>query len=131
MDDIDLDYSDPPQVVNGHGGARPGAGRPKKGTIKSPAVKDFESARARNEASKADLNELEFKIKSGEYVSRAAVRDASATIQQSFIQTLRSVRDNLERKGVPASVCEQVHEVIEDALAGLGSEFELMCDTIQ
>ena len=132
MSDQDLDFiGDDDAPLNTHGGARKGAGRKPKGHIKSKSVVDFESARARNEAAKADLNELDHRVKSGQYVSREALRQAAATILQSVVQSLRSVRDNLERRGVPAPVCEDVHAVLEDTLSSLGTEFEMMSNSVQ
>lgn len=110
----------------GHGGARDGAGRKPKGYQKAPEVVEFEKARARNEAAKAAMNELEFKIKSGEYVSRAAVQQAAATAIAAFAQTGRSIGDNLERKGVPPDICQKVEQAIDDAFADLSTSLEMM-----
>lgn len=109
-----------------HGGARDGAGRKPKGYQKAPEVIEFEKARARNEAAKAQLNELEVKIKSGEYVSRAAVQQASATIIATFAQGVRSIADNLERKGIAPEICAQVETILDEGLASLSQDLEMM-----
>ncbi len=112
---------------NGHGGARPGAGRKPKDYVKPAAIEDFEEARARNESAKADLNELEFKIKSGEYVSRSAVIQATATAYATIAQTLRSLPDHLERRvALAPEVAEEVGRQIDEALGELAGVFERM-----
>lgn len=111
----------------GHGGAREGAGR-KPSTYQKPTeVVDFEKARARNEKAKADLNELEVKIKSGEYVARAAVQQAAATMLASIAQTLRSIPDTLERRvNLSPDTAELVGVEIDAILEGLGDELRML-----
>ncbi|MDW3682945.1 DUF1441 family protein [Cupriavidus sp. CV2] len=112
---------------NGHGGARPGAGRKPKDYVKPEAIEAFDEARARNESAKADLNELEFKIKSGEYVARAAVIQATATAYAAIAQTLRSLPDHLERRlALAPEVAEEVGRQIDEALGELAAVFERM-----
>ena len=67
----------------GHGGARANSGPKPAGYVKPPEGQDYDKAKARNEAAKAGLNELELKIKSNEYLSRTAYREASATLLAS------------------------------------------------
>lgn len=111
----------------GHGGARAGAGRKPKDYVKPTAIEDFEEARARNESAKADLNELEFKIKSGEYVARSAVIQATATAYATIAQTLRSLPDHLERRvALAPEVAEEVSRQIDEALGELAAVFERM-----
>ena len=113
--------------VSGHGGARKGAGRKPAGYVRPQEVQDFESARARNEAAKADLNELEFKIKSGEYVEREAVKQASATALAAVAQSLRSLPDTLERKlNIAPEVAELIGVEIDATLDSLAEDFALM-----
>lgn len=126
MDDID--FFEIPH--NSHGGARPGSGAKKAGYVKSKEIVDFDKARARNEAAKADQNELDYKIKSGEYVSRDVVKQVSAQAAASIAQTLRSIPDNLERKGIEPKVCLQISEVIDEALNDLADEFAMMTPEI-
>lgn len=112
--------------LNNHGGVRPNAGRI-AGYVKPDEVKDYDKARARNESAKAELNELEVKVKSGEYGSRASYRQASATALSSLAQTLRSLPDNLERKlGIAPEVAAEVGYMIDNALSDLAVEFEMM-----
>ncbi len=121
--DLEADGSVRPRT---HGGARAGAGRKPAGYQKPEEVVDYEKAKARHEAAKADLAELDYKIKSGEYVSRASVRQAVATVMAGFVQTMRSVSDNLERKGVSPDLCVQVDAVINDALADVGRDLQML-----
>ncbi|UZZ64581.1 terminase small subunit [Curvibacter phage PCA1] len=121
------DELEPEPQVRSHGGAREGAGRPAKGFVKPKASTDYDLARARNELAKAELNELDVKVKTGEYGSRAQFRQASATAIAALAQTLRSIPDNLERKlGVTPEVASEVSVLIDNALNDLASEFEMM-----
>lgn len=115
------------QAPRTHGGARAGAGAHAKGYVKPTAASEYDQARARNELAKAQLNELDVKIKTGEYGSRAQFRQASATAIAALAQTMRSIPDNLERKlGVSADVATEVGVLIDNALNDLASEFEMM-----
>lgn len=126
----DFDLSpDGKTVTPSHGGARPGAGRKPAGYVKPQEVVDFETARARNEAAKADLNELEFKIKSGEYVARDAVRQAAATMLATIAQALRSLPDTLERKcNMQPSEAELVERAIDTVLEGLSEDLRMLTE---
>lgn len=110
---------------SGRGGARPGAGRKPAGYEKPAEAVDFDKAKARHEAAKADLAELDLQVKSGQYVDREAVRQAFATIFSSFVQTMRSVSDNLERQGVAPEVCVKVDAILNEAMADVGRDMEL------
>lgn len=108
------------------GGARPGAGRKPSDYVKPEQVVDYEKARARNEQAKAELNELDLKVKSGEYVSRAAVQQASATVLATLAQGMRSISDNLERRGIPPEVCVKVEEIINAGMADVARDLAMM-----
>lgn len=102
----------------GRGGARLGAGRKPDGFEKPQVAKDFDTAKARKEMSLADMHELNFKIKSGEYVAREAVREAAATLLSNLAQSMRGIPDNLERKfHLAPDVAEEVEKVIDASLA--------------
>lgn len=107
-------------VTSTRGGARPGAGRKPAGYVKPDEVVSFDKAKARKETALADLHELEFKVKSGQYVSRASVKQASATALAHLAQSIRSIPDTLERKGVPVATCALIEEVITATLAEAG-----------
>lgn len=123
--DLDL-QPDGTVTLPRHGGARAGAGRKPADYVKPDEVVDYEKARARNEQAKAELNELELKIKSGQYVSRASVQQASATVLATLAQGMRSISDNLERRGVPPEVCVKVEAIITEGMADIASDLELM-----
>lgn len=119
----------PPPVPGQRGGRRAGAGRKseavEKGTADAHIV--YAKARAKNEAFKAQLAELDFKIRSGEFVSRAEVRQASATAMATIAQTLRSIPDNLERRlGLSAEVAEEISLLIDEAMSDLADQLEKM-----
>ena len=73
------------------------------------------------------MNELEFKIKSGEYVEREAVKQASATALAAVAQSLRSLPDTLERKlNITPEVAELIGAEIDATLDSLAEDFALM-----
>lgn len=85
----------------------------------------YAGAKARKEAALAAKAELEFRIKSGQYLPREAVRSALATAFQSIAQSLRSIPDNLERKmGVSSEVAEAVGLSIDEAMGDLAYSME-------
>lgn len=108
------------------GGARAGAGRKPPGYQKPKETMDYDKARARKESALADLNELDYKVKSGQYVSRDAVKQACATIMATLAQGIRSLPDNLERRGVEPKVCVQIDAAITEALADTGKALETL-----
>src|SRR5690606_32340413 len=110
----------------GHGGARPNSAPKPPGAGKPEEGKDYDKAKARNEAAKAGLNELELKIKSGEYLSRTAYREASATLLAELAQGLRSLPDTLERKfGLSPEALLHVEKTIDEAMQGVADGLEL------
>ena len=110
----------------GRGGARPNSGPKPAGYVKPPEGQDYDKAKARNEAAKAGLNELELKIKSGEYLSRTAYREASATLLAELAQGLRSLPDTLERKfGLSPEALLHVEKTIDEAMQGVADGLEL------
>jgi phage terminase Nu1 subunit (DNA packaging protein) len=125
--DFELDSKGVVRPSERHGGARANAGRKPAGYEKPQEIVDFDRERARNEKAKADLNELEYKIKSGEYVPRAAVQQAAATMLASIAQTLRSIPDTLERRvNLSPDVAEVVGLEIDSVLEGLGEELRML-----
>lgn len=129
--------------IPSYGGRRPGSGRKKgyspkqaadllddldDGTASEPSrvAADFARARARKESALADLNELTYKVKSGEYVERASVQDAAATLLASLAQSLRSLPDSLERKfDLPPETAAEVEKVIDAALSDVATGLEM------
>lgn len=101
------------------GGVRPGAGQPPAGYRPPEGRADFELERARHEKIKADQRELKLAIERNQYVSRDAVRQASATLLAIMTQALRSLPDGLERK---YSLAPEVVESIGADIDGMLSE---------
>jgi len=125
--DFDLSEDGSLRPSSGHGGARPNSGpKPYPGYGKSDDSKKLDAAKARKEAALADMHELDYKIKSGEFVSRVAVRQASATVISALAQTMRSLSDNLERRGIPPAVCAQVDSAVNETLADAARDLEMM-----
>lgn len=113
--------------INGHGGRRKGAGGRTKEQLAEPNAVAYNEWKARSERAKALNGELELKIKSGEYVERAAVIQATATAYASVAQTLRSIPDHLERRlGISPELAEEIGRQIDESLSSLATEFELM-----
>lgn len=109
-----------------HGGARPGSGPRPNGFPKSIESKNFDRARARNEAAKAGLNEIELKKATGEYLSRTAFREASATLLAQLAHGLRSLPDTLERKhALEPHVVQSIESTIDQALGQIAAGLEL------
>ena len=135
------EYTDVFEIPS-HGGRRAGAGGPKGYSKKRAAEMGGESsvdgddvtatavkkarAVARKEEALAGLNELELKIKSGEYLSRTAYREASATLLAELAQGLRSLPDTLERKfGLSPEALLHVEKTIDEAMQGVADGLEL------
>lgn len=109
------------------GGKRENAGRKKKVIDESGADPhvEYTKSRARKESADANLKELEFNIKSGEYLPREDIRQASATAFATITQTLRSIPDNLERRlGISPAVAQEVGNMIDEAMGNLASDLE-------
>jgi hypothetical protein len=143
-----------PTPKPGRGGARPGAGRPKKTTAapeaahaaarrapgrppKQPgdpltprltANETYAFERARHEKIKCDQRALKLKIESGEYIPREAVRRASAALLAQLAQAMRSLPDNLERRGLASDWCERIEGVIDDVLDELAEGLRRMSE---
>ena len=95
----------------GHGGARPGAGRP-KGTTKSSNAAIFNEARARKETALADLRELELATKRKELVAASEV-DAE---WRSLLGAVRSGMLAVPSRVAPELVTLTDERQIEDAI---------------
>lgn len=88
----------------------------------------YNEARARHEWLKVADAELSLSIRRGEYLPRAPIQLAAATIAQSIVQTMRSLPDALEREfKLPPEVVEAVEKRIDEALADLAAQFKAMC----
>jgi hypothetical protein len=129
-----------------NGGARPNSGRKREEVRKALAASappeaedadgltpdelvfvDFATARARKESAAAAMAELQYRIKSSEYVSRDSVQAAVASALAAMAQSLRSIPDNIERKiGVDPEVAQEVGFLIDEAMDSLADELERM-----
>ena len=102
---------EPPVTAKRHGGARPGAGRP-KGSTKSSNAAIVNEARARKETALADLRELELATKRAELVEVAAV-DAE---WRSLLGAVRSGMLSVASRVAPELVTLTDERAIEDAI---------------
>ena len=86
-------------------------------------------AKARKETALAGLNELQLKVKSGEYLPRAAYQEATATLLSMLSQGLRSLPDTIERKfNVPTDVLQLIEAAIDDALNEVAETLALFAE---
>jgi phage terminase Nu1 subunit (DNA packaging protein) len=109
------------------GGYREGAGRKPAGYEHPEGRADFEKERAEHERVKREQRELALAIARGEYVPRAAVRQASATALSILTQAIRSIPDNCERQfSLPPEVVEGMQQQIDSALSEVALAFAAM-----
>lgn len=134
-------------ALPGRGGKRPGAGAKKgnqnwkgRAAVEADASVDkppsensndsyveYSKARARSEAAKADLAELDYKVKSAQYVSRAAVKQACATAFSTIAQVVRSIPDYLERSaGITPAAAQAASLTCDAALLDLSNALEML-----
>lgn len=86
-------------------------------------------AKARKETALAGLNELQLKVKSGEYLPRAAYQEATATLLSMLSQGLRSLPDTIERKfNVPTDVLQLIEAAIDDGLNEVAETLALFAE---
>lgn len=86
-------------------------------------------AQARKEEAQAGREEIKLKVEAGEYLPRAAFRDACATLLASVAQAMRSLPDNLERKvGLDPDAMQMVEQTIDAAMADLALGLEMFTE---
>lgn len=86
-------------------------------------------AKARKETALAGLNELQLKVKSGEYLPRAAYQEATATLLSMLSQGLRSLPDTIERKlSVSPDVLQMIEAAIDDGLNEVADTLALFAE---
>jgi len=127
-------FDEPPK----HGGRRRGAGRKpaaeeqatqEEEAAANPEGLSYNAARARNEAAKARINEINLAVRSSELVERGAVQRASATLLATLTQALRAIPDNIERTlALPPEVIDAISKQIDDGLAALAADLKKMGD---
>ena len=98
------------------GGARPGAGRPRKEEQRDD-VAAFHRARTRKESALAQIRECEAGALSGRLYDRGEVLRIFATAVAVFAEQIRSIPDKLERQaGIMSAQAEIAEHVIDDPL---------------
>lgn len=102
-------------------------GRRGAGRVMTDEEVGFEAARARNEAAKADMNEMKAQEMAGELLPRRVWQDASATVFAMLAQSLRGLSDNLERSaGLTAEQAASVDSVVNETLAEIAKQFKAL-----
>lgn len=110
------------QTPGKRGGARPGAGR--KPTHADPGKDPYillARAKAKHEAYRANLAELDFRKRSGELLERVDVETASARMHAFLSQSLRNLPDDLERR---CGLSPENVQFVQDYIDGLTSEIK-------
>lgn len=86
-------------------------------------------AKARKETALAGLNELELKVKSGQYLPRDAYQQATATLLAALSQGLRSLPDTLERRySLAPDVLEDISAAIDESLSTVAETLALFTE---
>lgn len=133
------------RIMDPSGGARLGAGRPRKdgelpgatrtnGPISAGAqtVIDYNESRATREKHAAVKEEivakkmaLEFEIMQGNFLPRDAIITGMARVYSTVTQGIRSIPDLLERRlGLDPMVCVRIGELLDENLATMHVELE-------
>lgn len=113
-------------MANGWGGAREGAGNKPADYVPTEDKVEFENQRARHEKIKADQREFKLAQERGEYVSRAAIRQASATML-AVLSQVRSIPDNCERQfALAPEVVELMQQTIDASLNEVATALRAM-----
>lgn len=87
-------------------------------------------AKARKETALAGINELNLKVKTGEYLPRAAYQEATATLLAMLSQGLRSLPDAIERKhALPPKVLEMIEATIDESLNHVAETLALFTES--
>ena len=108
--------------VGQRGGARPGAGRkPKSDGSAGDPYALLARAKAKHEIYRANLAELDFRIRSGELLERVDVETASARMHSFLSQSLRNLPDDLERR---CGLSPESVQFVQDYIDGLTSEIK-------
>ena len=125
--------------------AHPGSGRPpgyspeqaeKPGALDDPAVSEatkrgIRASIAKLEKAEWDAKnaELKYKVESGEYLSRSAFREASATLLQELAQGLRSLPDVLERDhSLAPKILSAIEKTIDQTLLSIATGLEMFTE---
>lgn len=113
-------------MANGHGGYRPGAGNKPLGYEPPQAKVDYDIEKAAHEKVKREEREFKLARERGEYVSRAAVRQASATML-AVLSQIRSIPDNCERQfALQPEVIELMQQTIDASLGEVATALKAM-----
>lgn len=122
------------------GGARAGAGRPRadgqpnnayEGPEPSDAQLDFERERAEHERVKREQRQFKLDVEMGQYLSRAAVQQASATALAVLTQSLRGLTDQLERAAnLTPQQADLAEQTIDRSLAEVATAFKAMAGEV-
>lgn len=113
-------------MANGHGGYREGAGRKPEGYVPPEGRLDYEIERAAHEKVKREQREFKLAQERGEYVSRAAIRQASATML-ALLSQIRSIPDTCERQHALApEVVQGIQDTIDATLQEVATALKAM-----
>lgn len=114
-------------MAGGHGGQREGSGRKSADWVPPEGRADYEIERAEHERVKREQREFKLAQERGDFVSRVAVQQASATALAVLTQSLRSIPDNCERQlALDAAIVEAIQQQVDQALSDAAQAFRSM-----
>ncbi len=114
-----------PELRPGRGGARPGAGRPRK-TEQADSHSAYAEARARREWARAELDVMRLRREALELLPAEDFRRGMAEAFKLLATTLESLPDVLERDcALAGSAVERVQRVVDNLREDL---YRRMCD---
>jgi hypothetical protein len=128
--------ADKTPIPGQHGGTRPGAGRPVgfKQSEQDPRKGDYYAvlaqAKAKREVFKANMAEVEFRLKTGELYERGEVLRVIRTAIAVFAEQMRSLPDKLERAvGLTPAQAELAEVEVDNQLEELKAKIlQVMAD---
>lgn len=107
------------------------AGPKEQGSEEADHQVRFDQERAEHERVKRLQREFELGVKQAQYLERAAVRQAAATVVSMFTQALRSLPDDLEREcGLDVAVSELVAIKVDEALSQLATGLKALAPDV-
>ena len=112
----------PRKGIDGRGGARPGAGRPKKSADATDPYSILAKAKAKNESYKAELTLLEYRQRTGELIPKDAVAAALAENIAIAKGRLLSLPSRVSADVLRLKTQREVETVIKDAIVAILEE---------
>ena len=110
------EQAEAPKKRYGHGGKRPGAGRPPGSVGNTGNIRLFNEARARKEVALADLRELELQTKRAELVEASAVAEEWRSLLGAVRSGMLAVASRVAPELVTLTDERQIEDVVQAAI---------------